>query len=181
MPVRKRKDLRRADVTDQHEPWLHGADKGCGLIPYSPMDELATLWATHSERILAEHVADYPGTRPERWWKFESPEPRRRLDGIGTPASEVLAYKPRYSFGLPVDWVDKWMVKYYGGTAVDIHGTPIGSLVPTNFKGVAIDANDPPRFESQASYLKRHGLFLAGEERRLRKADWVPETVTNYE
>ena len=178
MPIRKRKDLRRADVTDEHEAWLHGADKGCGLIPYSPRDELATLWATHSERILAEHVADYPGTRPERWWKFESPEPRKRLGGIGTPAHEVLAYVPTFSYGLPAIWITPWQVKYYGGTAVDIRGNPIGSLVPTDFKGVAIDSNDPPRFESQASYLKRHGLFLAGEERRLRKTDFEVETVS---
>jgi hypothetical protein len=82
----------------------------------------------------------------------------------------VLAYKPIYQHGLPAIWITPWQVKYYSGTAVDIHGTPIGSLVPTDFKGVAIDVNDPPRFESQAAYLKRLGLFLAGEERRLRKA-----------
>jgi hypothetical protein len=179
MPVRKRIDKRRAELTDEGEAWLHGDDKAAGFFKYAPDDELAAVWEAHSERIVAEHVADHPGSRPERWWQYNVTEPRQRLGGIGTPASEVLAHKPRYSFGLSVDWVDKWMVKYYGGTAVDIHGTPIGSLVPTNFRGIAIDMNNPPRFESQAAYLKRHGLFLAGEKRRLRKADWEPETVTN--
>jgi hypothetical protein len=179
MPVRKRTDKRRADVTDEHEAWLRGDDKAAGFVKYAPNDELAALWDTHSERIVAEHVKDYPGTRPARWWRCESPEPRQRLGGIGTPAFEVLAYKPIYSLGLPAVWIEPWMVKYYSGTAVDIHGAPIGSLVPTDFKGVAIDVNNPPRFESQAAYLKRLGLFLAGEERRLRKADFEAETVSN--
>jgi hypothetical protein len=52
---------------------------------------------------------------------------------------------------------------------------------PSNFSGVAIDPNDPPTFESQAAYLKRHGLLLAGEERRLKKADWEPEIATREE
>jgi len=93
----------------------------------------------------------------------------------------VLAYKPRYSFGLPVDWVTPFQVKYYSGTAVDIRANPIGSLVPTDFKGVAIDPNNPPRFEAQAAYLKRLGLFLAGEERRLKKADFEAEAISRLE
>jgi hypothetical protein len=62
--------------------------------------------------------------------------------------------------------------------AVDIHGSPIGERFASNdFHGVAIDPDDPPNFESQAAYLKRHGLFLAGEERRLKKADWEAEAI----
>jgi hypothetical protein len=177
MPVRKRVDKRRQEVTDQHEAWLRGADMGCGLIPYSPRDELATLWEAHSERILAEHVTNCPGTRPARFWQYEAVEPRQRLGGTGTPASDVLAYKPAFRYGLPAVWITQRDVKYYGGTAVDIHGAPVGDLYPSNFTGVAIDPNDPPTFESQAAYLKRHGLFLAGEERRLRKANWEAESV----
>jgi hypothetical protein len=33
------------------------------------------------------------------------------------------------------------------------------------------------RQESQASYLKRHGLLLPGEARRLKAADFEPETL----
>jgi hypothetical protein len=76
-------------------------------------------------------------------------------------------------------WIQRRQVLYYSGLAVDIHGAPIGDLYPRAFKGVAIDPNDPPTFESQAAYLKRHGLFLAGEERRLKKSDFEPETVFN--
>jgi hypothetical protein len=41
----------------------------------------------------------------------------------------------------------------------------------------AFDPADPPLFEAEASYLERHGLFLPGERRRLRKADWAPEAA----
>jgi hypothetical protein len=44
--------------------------------------------------------------------------------------------------------------------------------IPDVWRG--IDKDDPPIFESQAAYLKRHGLFLAGEERR---ADFEPGTL----
>lgn len=50
---------------------------------------------------------------------------------------------------------------------------PLG--IPTPWE--TIDADDPPRFESQAAYLKRDGLFLPGEEERLTAADFEPEVV----
>lgn len=182
MPVRKRIDKRRQQVTDEHEAWLHGQDRASGFIRYSPADELEDLWNTHCHRIVAEHVTLYPGTRPVRWWQYDALEPRRRLGGIGTPASDVLAYVPMLSFGIPAIWVSGWQVRYYSGTAVDIHGNPIGSRFATSdFKGVAIDPKDPPRFESQAAYLKRLGLFLAGEERLLNKAAWDAEIVYETE
>jgi hypothetical protein len=113
------------------------------------------------------------GTFTGCYYDGQLPEPRRRLGSIGTPVSDVLACKPIYSFGLPAVWSTASQVKYYSGTAVDIHGNAIGDRYPSNdFKGVAIDPEDPPTFESQATYLKRLGLFLAGEERRPKKADW---------
>lgn len=39
------------------------------------------------------------------------------------------------------------------------------------------DPDDPPRFESQAAYLRRHGLLLPGELRRLTAAAFEPEIV----
>ena len=67
-------------------------------------------------------------------------------------------------------------VNYYSGTAVDVRGNPIGGKLAV-FAGVAIDADDPPMFESEASYLDRLGLFLPGEKKRLKKADWDPVTT----
>lgn len=195
MPVRRRIDKKRDEVTDEHEEWLNGNDKGSGFFQYAPEDEHVALWNAHSDRIVSEHVALYPGTRPARWWQYGAPrlppgtfpglyydgelsEPRQRLGGIGTPASDALACAPVYSYGLPSIWIDDWQVKYYSGIAVDIHGNPIGDRYPNyNFKGVALDPNDPPMFELQAAYLKRLGLFLSGEERRLKKSDFEPEAA----
>ena len=194
MPVRRRADQRRAEVTDEREAWLNSDDRAAGFVPYAPDDELAALWAAHSDRIVAEHVNSYPGTRPHRWWQYSAPrqplgtfpglyfdgklpEPRRRLCGIGTPASDVLsACVPIFRYGLPWIWIEQWQVMYYSGLAVDIHGAPIGDRYPNDsFKGVTLDPNDPPMFETQAAYLKRHGLLLAGEERR---SDFEPETIS---
>lgn len=177
MPVRRRIDKRRRAVTDEHEAWLQGDDKASGFVQYAPDSELAALWTQHSERIVVEHVAAYPGTRPARWWQYQAVEPRRRLGGIGTPASDALAYKPTYSYGLPSAWISRQQVKYYSGTAVDVHGNPIGGALAI-FRGVAIDPADPPTFESEAAYLKRHGLFLAGEERRCRASIATQHYIT---
>jgi hypothetical protein len=138
---------------------------------------------------------DHPGARPRCWWDYSAPrqpsgswpgwwldgklpEPRLRLGGVGTPVHEVLAYVPGFEYGLPVLWVERWMAEYYNGRARDVHGKPIGtSHKPGDFKGVPIDPDDPPVFESQAAYLERHGLLLPGERRRLRKVDLEPERV----
>ena len=191
MPVRKRVDKRRQAVTDEHESWLRDDDKASGFVKYSPSEELAAMWDSHAERIVAEHVADNPGTRPERWWQFSAPrmtapgmyydnklpEPRRRLSGVGTPVSEVLSCVPVFSRGLPAVWISRQQVKYYSGLAVDVRGTPIGGKLAI-FNGVAIDPEDPPRYESEAAYLERHGLFLPGEKKRLKKSDFEPESIT---
>jgi hypothetical protein len=109
------------------------------------------------------------------------PEPRLRVGGIGTPAFEVLAVVPTYSLGIPNVWISQRQVNYYSGIAVDIHGNPIGDRYPNNaFKGVAVDRSDPPTFESQATYLKRLGLLLAGEGRRLKKSDWEAEAAQTH-
>jgi hypothetical protein len=192
MAIRAKKLKSKRQITDPEEAWLREDDSAAGFVKYASVEELAALWAEHSERIVADHVAESPGTRPARWWQYSAPriplgtfpgwyydgklpEPRKRLGGIGTPASDVLAYVPTYAKGLPVIWIEPWMVRYYSGLAVDIRGEHIGGEL-REFKGVAIDPDDPPTFESQAAYLKRLGLLLAGEERRLRKADWEVES-----
>jgi hypothetical protein len=47
-----------------------------------------------------------------------------------------------------------------------------------DFAGVPIDPDDRPQFESQVTYLARHGLLCADERRRLTRADFEPETVS---
>ena len=86
--------------------------------------------------------------------------------------AEIKRLVPRYR--------DLPYVAYYTGTATDVDGQVINPKAaddPEPFRGVAIDPADPPVFESQAAYLKRHGLFLRGEERRLPVDAFEPEVV----
>ena len=40
-----------------------------------------------------------------------------------------------------------------------------------------MNSNNPPKFESEASFLDRNGLLLPGEKRRVPKAGWEDETL----
>ena len=150
--------------------------------------------------LLAAWIAVHPGTRPAAWWSHDAPrwqradqpeaareitvleccDPRRRLGGVGDPEHLHLNTWPQFPLGLPDVWVQPWQIEYYNGRAEDIHGNPIGTNHHEgDFVGVAIDPNDPPRFESEASCLERHELLLPGERRRLTAEDFDPETVTD--
>ena len=101
---------------------------------------------------MKDWIAKRPGTRPTMWWRFDAPrwepsekwapfsslvsrlpDPRLRLGGTGTPAFETIAVAPSWPLGIPDYWCDDF------------------------------DQADPPVYESQAAYLKRHGLVLPGE------------------
>jgi hypothetical protein len=67
-----------------------------------------------------------------------------------------MAVAPYYEFGLPMSW------RRHGDWSK--RGTPI-------------DPADPPRFESEASFLLRNGLLLARERQRLRPSDFHSEVI----
>jgi len=168
-------------------------------------DDKATksLWEEHKAAIMAAWIRERPGTRPSQWWRWDAPrisqesiaslgrgatvaqlhqndfcEPRKRLGGTGTPNYEVLNYWPHLDKGIPDSWVSADDASYYNGRSRDIHGNPVGiEYKEGRFTGRAIDSRDPPTFESEAQYLKRHGLFAPGEERRLPKDAFEPEVV----
>jgi len=136
------------------------------------------LWRKHGEDIVADWIDEHSGSRPWAWWRWNAPEPRQRLGGIGTPAHEVLAYAPTFRLGIPVYWVRPWEVAYYTGTARDVEGRLIGQeFAGRDFRGVAIDPADPPRYESQAAFLDRLGLLSPAERRALPADAFEPEVV----
>lgn len=112
---------------------------------------VAVLWPQFRDDILTNWISTKPGTRPSCWWRHDAPEPRQRIAGVGTPDFEMSAYQPSYKLGVPDGWSDD------------------------------VDPNDPPRYESQASYLARHKLLAPGEAKRLKKADFLPEAVAKPE
>lgn len=151
-------------------------------------------WRDLRDELLPDWIREHPGTRPWAWWEFDAPrwdrkfgafydgtlpEPRLRIGGKGTPAFEALAYVPSFTRGIPDIWVSAFDVAYYNGRAKDIHGDRIGTEYKEgHFPHEGIDPAGPPVFESEAAYLKRHGLFLPGEEKRLTDADFRPEVIS---
>jgi len=116
------------------------------------------LWVEHGAQITEEWAAKHPGTRPQHWWRFGAPRlpvaehgehagwyyapelimPRLHLGGSGAPDPELTIHVYCLDHGLPV-------------------------LHEGDF-----DPSDPPIWETQLAYLKRHGLLLPGEAKRAR-------------
>jgi hypothetical protein len=154
---------------------------------------VAETWAVVRDEWLAGWIEAHPGTRPWAWWQYTAPqEPvnckqfnpkdraaqRRRLGGIGDPCHKALNYAPEFAFGLPTRWVSASDELYYNGCAKDIHGDPIGTVYsPGHFPFYAPRAVDPPRFESQAAYLRRQDLLAHGELERLAPDAFEPEAI----
>lgn len=136
------------------------------------------LWNDYRSHVLTRWVVEMPGTRPSLWWRYDAPRrptgefadcfwdgvlpvARERVGGVGTPLHEVLAYVPHFYLGVPVLWAYPDDPTYSSFDSV-----------------TAINLSDPPIFESQASWLRRLGLFERGEEARLSPADFHPQSVT---
>jgi hypothetical protein len=86
---------------------------------------------------------------------------------------EISAYAPSFSYGIPNNWfeVPERPAGLQMGEFLDAHYAELAR------RCAPINPDDPPLFESQATYLERHGLLLPGERRRLTKQDFEPEKV----
>ena len=120
----------------------------------------AAEWGKHKKWILKDFTQQHPGKRPWAWWRYDA-EPRLRVGGIGTPFGKSL------SFGVPRSYWDKWCEDYYNGR-MNMDHDPFLKARYTYKEGdakwcVGIDFDDPPLYESQPSYLKRHSLLTKAE------------------
>jgi hypothetical protein len=116
----------------------------------------AELWKAHGAAYLAQHIKVYPGTRPAPWWRFDAPEPlRERIGGIGTPRPSNQRH-----LGVELLWVTAENATWWGEPA-----------------GPAIDPANPPIFESQATFLDRHGFLTAAERAKLTDDDFATEAI----
>ncbi|WP_339857950.1 hypothetical protein [Pseudohongiella acticola] len=50
--------------------FTYGAEDACDL------ERMKADWQRHKRELMAEWIADNPGTRPFAWWQFEASEPR---------------------------------------------------------------------------------------------------------
>ncbi len=152
-------------------------------------------WNSCRDVIMARWMLEHPGTRPFGWWLFDAPrqalegngcfwdgkfaEPRQRVGGVGTPQHELLNYLPSFRVGVPSSWVSLRQQEYYNGRCLDVDGNPMETKYRDgDFAGVAIDPNNPPVFECQAAYLRRHGLLDDAESKKLSDAAFQTETVS---
>lgn len=114
------------------------------------------LWHDYREEILPKWIQDKPGTRPSLFWEFDVPMQPKKNNG--------------------------W---YYDGTLPvprkRIKGVVSGGINPIIHFYKGIPAYEPfdqdVYFESEASYLTRHGLLLPGEADRLKAADFKPQAA----
>lgn len=55
-------------------------------------DVARELWRDHRDAILQAWIRHSPGCRPWPFWRFDAPEPRRKLSGKGEPVWSGLAW-----------------------------------------------------------------------------------------
>jgi len=142
-------------------------------------DQCREVWLSIRDELLPEWIQVHPGTRPSWWYLFDPecprmseqeierhgwtgwyfakglPDLRRRVGGIGDPAYEHAALTPSFDCAVPDRFVSKC----------------------GQFGGKPIDPRNPPQYESQATYLERHGLLQPAERRRLKPQDFEPELI----
>jgi hypothetical protein len=136
-------------------------EKELAVFPPPTGKSTSQLWAEFREQVLEWWLKERPGTRPWCWWRFDAPERRRRVGGTGTTYSEFGnrdEYTPDFGLPTPRAWL----------TGFEASSRDVEPFDPAN----------PPIFEAEAVYLKRLGLFLPGEEKRLEPSDFEPEAAT---
>lgn len=112
------------------------------------------LWDEHRAGILADWIKAHPGARPAMWWVFDAPR-------------------------LAPDKLGRWAGTMYGPRMIETRrklrgdGRPLHETLnyaPAYHYGIPAwlgDPGNPPEFETQHAYLKRHGLLLPAERNKV--------------
>ena len=126
--------------------------------------KLKKHWRQHKEDILSIWRLEHPGSRPWAWWLFDAPETlRHRLGGQGTADHEVFSKAEEIFFGVHVSYIQDDDFKAY---------MSLGETLPPYAQ--PFDPDNAPQWESEASYLQRHGLLTTDEECKLSPVDFKP-------
>lgn len=108
---------------------------------------LAALWREHGAALLREWIRTRPGTRPPGWWHHEAPGLRAFLPGQGV---------------VP-------------GNGEFFLGTGVPCAFPEDEERDGLVFEGTVKVESEPTFLRRHRLFLPGEEGRIKRSGWAPE------
>lgn len=156
---RLRTRTRRETIDPTHWAILTDTLSPTDANPFTALDAesydvMRLLWEDHRAGILADWIKTKPGTRPVMWWRYDAP----RLDPekLGRWSRTVVA--PR---------LIETRRKLRG------EGKPLHEALayaPAHHYGIPDwfgDPDNPPEFETQRAYLKRHGLLLPAERRKI--------------
>ena len=125
------------------------------------------LWKKFRNLVLEEWIAKAPGTRPTAWWTYDAPrQPRGTFADCYYDGKLPEPRKKLSGTGIPA-WECYNLVPDYD------HGAP------TCWSGVEL--SDLPCFESEAAFLKRHGLLSSAEKRKLHRSDFETATRIEYD
>jgi hypothetical protein len=164
------------DEDPDPEKFGDGARHALWEIEIKP-GRLRSIYDAVSERLIADWIKRYPGTRPSGWWEWTATEPRQRIGGTGSLMSDFLAYAPEFHFGMATRWACEALIqKGWPNVSVNsmpAHWAPIEALS----SAIPFDPADPPLFESEATYLQRLNLLLPGERKLLGPEDFEPEAA----
>jgi hypothetical protein len=121
-------------------------------------EALREVWDRARAEVLAGWIKEHPGTRPSAWWKCEAPrQPMGNFQGCYYDARLPEQRKFISGSGCPA-----WMVMAH------VPSYELG--LPAQWAG--FEAENPPAFESQASYLRRNNLLTPHELRVLSAATY---------
>lgn len=155
MPTNRKRITRKLKsiVTDNVRHYLetgHADDRDVEVyLLQGNPEQLREKWESQKEVILSDWIVKYPGNRPWAWWLCDAKEPRQRIGGKGQSMNEKYP---------------AWGEYYNKSIPVSWH---------------SIDPDNPPRFESEASYLDRQGLLTTAEKKRLKPVEFKPVQIEN--
>jgi len=166
------------DVREDDGP-LHDHFAVFALVQHET--RLREVWRDVANELLEDWIATRPGTRP--WACGSSTHRPSNVVAWAAVARRCTSAWPWRQRGHSVCPRVVGSTRGLGvllGTARDVHGRLVNEKAKyrkPRFKGVAFDKNDPPRYESQASYLARHELLTDDERRRLPADAFEPEVI----
>jgi hypothetical protein len=95
MPRVRRRALARNDVlSDKAKVWLETGHDLLWFATDCTEEDLPELWERFGEEILADHIAQHPGSRPWGWWRWSAPEAPRLVESGGITILDVDNYYP---------------------------------------------------------------------------------------
>ena len=112
---------RRKRRTNKYNEWhLHQLATGhcyiAGTAFDDDMEALQVAWEQLRDRFMEVWKAEFAGTRPHAWWKFDAPERRQRIDGNPHPFDnqERKDFQLRYGKPRMLVLTDDFMAEYEG-------------------------------------------------------------------